>query len=330
MFYIKSEIQKFRNDPLPQRFISRLMDAAYSIAFARAESIHMPAKKITTEALLINEVRYLNAYCGKDYSRKNILLALYSKNDDDLSNQVRLLKKCAEYAEYIRNTYKILPATDFLKINDALMNNDANILENHIDSISSVLVDDVWPILNNFYSPKSETPDLLSLALAWAELEDGFLCAKIHPFVKELLIAFSLRNTFEINHYSLFVMKQLITQKLNTEDIGKYSLDFLNIMTNAANDKNDLLIELTFCADKINSKLNSESPKLYSDNILNMLCNHLLLNNTMVAEILGVSTKTAISYLKQLEEIGLLKSERIDRELSYLNSFFVESIDKGG
>ena len=328
MFFTKSEIQNLRNNPLPQNLVGTLLYAANSIATAKAESRNTPLKKMLTEIILIDEIRYLNAYYGKDYSHKDILFAFCTEGMSGLHSQIELVKKCARYAESMKNIYKILPATDFLKIHDALMKSDTAILKNHIDSAQSVLTDDVWQILNDFYSPNVEVPMLLKLALLWSELEDGFFDTVIHLFSKDLMLTFALNNSFEMNNLSLFAAKQIIARKPRTETIEAYVIYFLQALSEAAFSKMDLIIQLDFFANKIKDELNDKIPKLNSDNILSLLNNHLLINNAMAEELLRVSAKTTISYLKQLEEIGILKSERVGRELYYINSYFMSYIEK--
>lgn len=327
MSYTKLEIQEFRQEPIPQWLVEKLLQATTHITYARVESNHTVLKKILADVMLIDEVRCLSAFYGEDHSHKNILLALCDKNNL-LGEKTRVLRSCARYAETMRNTYKILLATDFLKINDALKNGNAAILEKHIDSKLSILVDSMWKILNEFYSPENNTPMLLRLALMWAELEEGFFYTTIHLFSKTLMLNHMLNDTFEIDYRSLFITKRIITNKHQSRNLEAFVTTFLQILTEAAFDKLALIADLSFHANTIKNEIHEKLPRLYSENILSMFNEHLLINNAIAEETLHVSNKTAISYLKQLEAAGLLRSERVGRERYYLNVHFIECIEK--
>jgi DNA invertase Pin-like site-specific DNA recombinase len=330
MNHTKLKMQNLRQSPLPQRLVENLLQATTYITLAKAESGYTPLKRILNDIMFVDEVRYLNAYYGKDYSCKDILLAPYTKTNKSLSEHIELIKSCIQYAEVVRSTYKILPATDFLKINEALITNDATILDNPIDSKLIVLVDDMWKILNEVYSPESDTPLLLRMALMWLEMEERFFDAPIHIFAKTMILNLMLHDSFEISHRSLFITKRIITRRPQIKTVEGFVSVFLKVIEDAAFDKISLIIELNHQADKVREKISEKLPKMCSENVMRMFGENLILNNTLAEKSLCVSVKTAISYLKRFEEAGLLKSERVGHDIYYLNVYLLNCMYRAG
>lgn len=65
-------------------------------------------------------------------------------------------------------------------------------------------------------------------------------------------------------------------------------------------------------------------PKLYSKELLELLFKHPYTKINFLVEELGITRKTAASYLKALEEIGILASEKKGREVYFINKRLFE------
>ena len=63
----------------------------------------------------------------------------------------------------------------------------------------------------------------------------------------------------------------------------------------------------------------SKIPKIYSDELLDSLFYEVYTKNAYIQEACNVTRLTAASYLNQLENAGLLTSEKIGREKIYKN-----------
>ena len=71
----------------------------------------------------------------------------------------------------------------------------------------------------------------------------------------------------------------------------------------------------------INTKkiLKEKLPKIYSKDLLELLFFEFYTKNEYIRNKLNISRQTATSYLKQLEEVGILSSEKIGKEIIYKN-----------
>ncbi|AHJ14063.1 Fic family protein [Sulfurospirillum multivorans] len=65
-------------------------------------------------------------------------------------------------------------------------------------------------------------------------------------------------------------------------------------------------------------------PKLYSKELLELLFKHPYTKINFLVEELGITRKTATNYLKALEEIGILASEKKGREVYFINKRLFE------
>ena len=71
--------------------------------------------------------------------------------------------------------------------------------------------------------------------------------------------------------------------------------------------------------DLLLDAIKQNAPKLYNDKLLDILSNGIVLTNGLIEKELDVSPKTAIGYLKQLEETGIITSDKHGREKFYIN-----------
>ena len=65
--------------------------------------------------------------------------------------------------------------------------------------------------------------------------------------------------------------------------------------------------------------LKDKLPKIYSKDLLELLFFKFYTKNEYIRNKLNISRQTATSYLKQLEEVGILSSEKIGKEIIYKN-----------
>ena len=65
--------------------------------------------------------------------------------------------------------------------------------------------------------------------------------------------------------------------------------------------------------------LKDKLPKIYSKDLLELLFFEFYTKNEYIRNKLNISRQTATSYLKQLEEVGILSSEKVGKEIIYKN-----------
>ena len=89
------------------------------------------------------------------------------------------------------------------------------------------------------------------------------------------------------------------------EKTSKYTLTLIDNIIDAMNNTKKIL------KDKL--------PKIYSKDLLELLFFEFYTKNEYIRAKLNISRQTATSYLKQLEEVGILSSEKIGKEIIYKN-----------
>ena len=77
-------------------------------------------------------------------------------------------------------------------------------------------------------------------------------------------------------------------------------------------------------------KLRSELPKIYSQDLLNNLFRHPYTKIDFVMQELQIHRNTAVKYLEELVQIGLLTKHKIGKENFYLNSALFDLLANAG
>jgi Fic family protein len=76
------------------------------------------------------------------------------------------------------------------------------------------------------------------------------------------------------------------------------------------------------------SRIKKELPKIYSKELVELLFFEFYTKTSFIEKGLGITRKTAASYLTQLVNIGILKSEKIGRDKIYMNLNLFETIQR--
>ena len=71
-----------------------------------------------------------------------------------------------------------------------------------------------------------------------------------------------------------------------------------------------------------------KATKIYRKELIELLFEHPYSKIEYVVERLGVERKAASRYLKQLEEVGILESQKIGRETIYINTKLIEILKR--
>jgi Fic family protein len=100
-------------------------------------------------------------------------------------------------------------------------------------------------------------------------------------------------------------------QKINA------NLDNCTIITNIKNQLDSTII-----------KVQEKAPKLYRKELVELLFEQPYSKIEFVVNKLGVERKAASRYLKELEDIGIVESQKIGRETLYINKELIEILKK--
>lgn len=313
------------------------------------------AKTIPNQAMLINAIVLQEA---KDSSEiENIITTqdeLYKALTVNKTTVSAETKEVVNYRKAIFHGFDLAKEQGFIKINDIvsiqqqLVDNTAGIrstpgtvLKN--DTTGEVVYtppqdkDEILELLTNFinhYNKQDDLSPLINLAILHFQFES------IHPFYdgngrtgRILNILYLMMNGLidvPILYLSSYIIDnkaeyyRLLNQTNNTGEWVEWIMFMLkavectskNTITKIINIKNQL--ELTIL------KVQEKAPKVYRKELVELLFEQPYSKIEFVVSKLGVERKAASRYLKELENIGVLKSQKVGRETLYVNKELIE------
>ncbi len=313
------------------------------------------AKTIPNQAILINAVVLQEA---KDSSEiENIITtqdelykALVTKR-----KQPAQVKEVINYQKAIFTGFELIKKQGFLRVKD-IENIQKTIVENNAgirtvpgtvlknDKTGEIVYtppqekDEILDLLGNFLEHfnvnQTELSPLINLAILHYQFES------IHPFYdgngrtgRILNILYLIINNFldipilylssYINDNKILYYKYL-NQVNKTDEWEDYILYMLKAIEETANHTIKKINQIKGQLEKTIDIVRDKAPKIYRKELVELLFEHPYSKIEFVVDRLNVERKAASRYLKQLENIGVLKSEKIGREKLYLNKDLIE------
>lgn len=324
-----------------------------SAALAELKGI---AKIIPNQSMLVNAIVLQEA---KDSSEiENIITThdeLYKALTINRLNYSVAAKEVVNYRKAIFYGFDLIKRQGFLKVNDIisiqqlLVDNTAGnrkmpgtVLKN--DKTGEVVYtppqdyDVILDLLSNFIEHFNQVDDELSPLIRLAILHHQF--ESIHPFYdgngrtgRILNILFLIMNDL-IDVPILYLSSYIIDNKpkyyrlLNkTNRFGAW--DELIIFMLKAIEKTSIdtiarISNINDYLDKSIIKVQTLSPKIYRKEFVELLFEQPYCKIEYVVDRLDVERKAASRYLKEMESIGLLQSQRIGRETLYINKGLID------
>lgn len=196
------------------------------------------------------------------------------------------------------------------------------------------ILDLMGNFLDHFNINQDDLPPLINLAILHYQFES------IHPFYdgkgrtgRILNILYLIINDFldiPILYLSSYINENKadyyrLLNKVNNKDEWEeyilYILKAIEITSNRTiqkiNSINNLLLETMVIVQR-------EEPKIYRKELIELLFEQPYSKIEYVVQALNVERKAASRYLNRLEEIGVIKSEKIGRENIYVNRKLIE------
>ncbi len=314
------------------------------------------AKTIPNQAMLINAIVLQEA---KDSSEiENIITTqdeLYKALTFKKSSISAEIKEVVNYRKAIFSGFHIAKEQGFIRVNDIvsiqqeLVDNTAGIrstpgtvLKN--DKTGEVVYTppqdkaEILELLTNFinhYNQKdSELSPLINLAILHYQFES------IHPFYdgngrtgRILNILFLILNDL-IDVPILYLSSYLIEHKpayyrlLNKANHeGEWENWIMFMLKAVENTSKHTIMKITSIKNLLDNtiiKVQKESPKIYRKELVELLFEQPYSKIDFVVSRLSVERKAASRYLKELEEIGVLESQKVGREKLYINKELIE------
>jgi len=314
------------------------------------------AKTIPNQAMLINAIVLQEA---KDSSEvENIITTqdeLYKALTANKSTQSIETKEVVNYRKAIFSGFNIVKKQRFIRVNDII-----GIQQELVDNIAgirstpgTVLKNDktgeivytppqdkaeIQELLTNFinhYNQKNtELSPLINLAILHYQFES------IHPFYdgngrtgRIINILYLILNELidvPILYLSSYLIKnkteyyRLLNKTNHDGEWENWIIFMLKAVESTSRDTIIKIINIKNLLDNTIIKVQNESPKIYRKELVELLFEQPYSKIDFVVARLGVERKAASRYLKELEEIGVLKSQKVGREILYINKELIK------
>ncbi|MFM7022000.1 MAG: Fic family protein [Flavobacteriales bacterium] len=146
----------------------------------------------------------------------------------------------------------------------------------------------------------------------------------IHQGLLELPILYM--SSYIIKHKKFYY--EGLDRVRTKNDWENWIIYMLDAVEQTSKDTIVLIKAIKNLLDDTVEKVKKQYPKIYSKELVEALFNQPYCRISILEEKLGVSRFTASKYLKDLEEFGLLKGEKIGREILYVNKALFELLKK--
>lgn len=315
------------------------------------------AMTIPNQAMLINAIVLQEA---KDSSEiENIITTqdeLYKALTVNKTHISAETKEVVNYRKAIFQGFDLAKTQGFLRINDIvriqeeLVGNTAGIrstpgtvLKN--DKTGEVVYTppqdkaEILDLLTNFinhFNQKDDLSPLINLAILHYQFES------IHPFYdgngrtgRILNILYLLLNELidvPILYISSYIIDnkpeyyRLLNRTNRTEKWEEWIMFMLKAVEITSKDTITKIINIKEQLDATIIKVQEKAPKIYRKELVELLFEQPYSKIDFVVNRLGVERKAASRYLKELENVGVVESQKVGRETLFINKELIEII----
>lgn len=314
------------------------------------------AKTIPNQVMLINAIVLQEAKDSSAIeniiSTKDELYKALAVNKSKISAET---KEVISYRKAIFHGFDIVKAQGFLRVNDIisiqqeLVDNTAGIrstpgtvLKN--DKTGEIVYTppqdklEILDLLTNFINHFNLNDDDLSPLINLAILHYQF--ESIHPFYdgngrtgRILNILYLILNELidvPILYLSSYIIDnkpeyyRLLNQTNRTGKWEEWIMFMLKAIESTSKDTISRIANVKNLLDKTISRVQIESPKVYRKELVELLFEQPYCKIEFVVDKLIVERKAAARYLKELENIGIVESQKLGRETLYINKELIE------
>lgn len=202
--------------------------------------------------------------------------------------------------------------------------------------------DDILKLLKNLEEyiniDDDEVDPLIKLAIIHYQFES------IHPFpdgngrtgriINILYLVLKKLLDIPVLYLSSYIIKNKndyykLLQKVRTDDAWEEWIIYILVGIEKTSEESIILIsEIEKIMDKTQILIQNEAAKIYSKDLIEILFIHPYTKIEFLTEKLGVSRQTASIYLNKLEELNILKKEKIGKFNYYINLELMEVLSR--
>ena len=227
--------------------------------------------------------------------------AVLEKNDAGVRKQAGTNLKNSLTGEVIYT-----PPQDYETIQELLTNLENYINEpNDIDPlVNMAIIHHQFESIHPFYDGNGRTGRIINiLYLVLEDLLEVPILYLSRYIIKHKSDYYKLLNEVSfndgLNNWILFMLK-------GVEEIAKETIETIKNIENLMNETKSIILE--------------QKPKIYSKDLLEALFYHPYTKRAFIEEYLKVSRPTATNYLNELENLGILSSKKIGKEIFYIHT----------
>ncbi len=310
----------------------------------------IPNQSILINAVVLQEAKDSSAIENIITTQDELYISLVSQK-----KQAPHVKEVINYRKAVFAGFEIIKKQGFLRLKDIeniqkiIIGNNAGIraipgtvLKN--DKTGEIIYtppqekDEILDLMSNFLEYFNETQTDVSPLINMAVLHYQF--ESIHPFYdgngrtgRILNILYLIMNDLldiPILYLSSYIHsnKQEYYKLLNHVNQSDQWEEYILYMLKAVEETSVYTIKkiekIKSQLEKTIEKVKKDAPRIYRKELVELLFEQPYSKIEFVVKKLNVERKAASRYLKKLEEIGVLKSEKIGRENLYLNKELVE------
>lgn len=330
--------------------LKQLLNTHKALAELKGFSDVIPNKNILINAAMINEAKNSSEIENIITTHDELYKAMSGAKETGPSKEV------INYRRALWNGYELVKQNGFISTN--MIITIQSIIENSDAGVrrvpGTVLMDDrtkevvytpptsydeimlFMTNLENYINQDDEIDDLVKLAIIHYQFES------IHPFydgngrtgriinilylvLKGLLDSpiLYLSKYIKKNKQQYYINLQSVRDKNDWESLIIYLLK--GIEETSINTL-DVMKDIVKLIDTIKLEIKEKLPKIYSKELVEVLFHEFYTKISYVEKGLGVSRKTASTYLIELEKAGVLVSEMVGRDKVYINQKLFELV----
>lgn len=330
--------------------LKQLLNTHKALAELKGFSDVIPNKNILINAAMINEAKNSSEIENIITTHDELYKAMSGAKETGPSKEV------INYRRALWRGYELVKQNGFISTN--MIINIQSIIENSEAGIrqvpGTVLMNDrtkevvytpptnyaeimdLMTNLENYINQDDEIDDLVKLAIIHYQFES------IHPFydgngrtgriINILYLVLKGLLDSPILYLSKFINKNKQQYYANLQSVRDNNdwesliLYLLKGIEETSINTLDVMKKIVKLIDNIKQEIKEKLPKIYSKELVDVLFHEFYTKINYVEEGLGVSRKTASTYLIELEKAGILVSEMVGRNKIYINIKLLELV----